>query len=132
MRRKKKKIGRKERRERTRKEKRDSIALRGVSRGPPGQETRGGLDNGKGAEQCVGDICTPGRWRMVLYSTLHSGPEQPKIQTEILGHPLVRSLVCSHHSLVHLLQTARFAGALHCTHLFACSLISLTPSLMGK
>ena len=37
-------------------------------------------------------------------------PEQPKIQTAVLGHPLVRS----HRSLVRLLQTARFAHALRC------------------
>ena len=33
----------------------------------------------------------------------HFGPEQPKIQTEVLGHSLVRSLVRSHRSLPRLL-----------------------------
>ena len=40
---------------------------------------------------------------------MHYGPEQPRIQTEVLGHSLVRSLVRSHRSLT-----------------------SLTPSLVGK
>ena len=31
---------------------------------------------------------------------LHYGPEQPRIQTEVIGHSLVRSLVRSHRSLV--------------------------------
>ena len=48
-----------------------------------------------------------------------------------MGHSLVRLLVHSHCSLIRLLRTARFAGALHCTHLFACSLTSLTPKLVG-
>ena len=43
-----------------------------------------------------------------------------------------RSSVRSHHSLVRLLQTARFARALRCAHLFARSLTSLTSSLVGK
>ena len=38
----------------------------GDSRGPRGQEAWGGLDNGKGADQCISDICTPDRWRMML------------------------------------------------------------------
>ena len=33
---------------------------------------------------------------------VHCGPEQLKIQTEVLGHSLVRSLVRSHRSLVEL------------------------------
>ena len=53
---------------------------------------------------------------------LHRGPEQPVKQTEVLGHSLVRSLVRSHRSLVRLLRTTRFA----------CSLTSLTPSLVGQ
>ena len=46
-----------------------------------------------------------------------------------------RSSVClhrSHRSLVRLLRTARFACALRFAHLFARSLTSLTPSLVGK
>ena len=35
-----------------------------------------------------------------LYSTLHYGPEQPRIQTEVLGHSLIHSLVCLHRSLI--------------------------------
>ena len=41
---------------------------------------------------------------------MHCGPEQPKIQTEVLGHSLVPLLVCSHCSLVRLL--AYFAHSL--------------------
>ena len=57
------------------------------------------------------------------------GRKQPRIQTEVLGHSLVRSLVCSHCSLVCLLWTARFTRALHCTHSFA---RSLAPLLVGQ
>ena len=39
---------------------------------------------------------------------VHCGPEKPRIQTEVLGHSLVRL----HRSLVCLLRTARFARAL--------------------
>ena len=55
-----------------------------------------------------------------------------QIQTEVLGHSLVRSLVRSHRSLARLLRTARFARALRCAHSFARSLTSLTPLLVGK
>ena len=63
---------------------------------------------------------------------VHYGPEHARIQTEVLGHSLVRSLVRSHRSIVRLLRTARFARALRCAHSFARSLTSLTPSLVGK
>ena len=43
-----------------------------------------------------------------------------------------RSSVRSHRSLVRWLRTARFATALRCAHLFACSFTSLTPTLVGK
>ena len=46
----------------------------------------------------------------------------------VLGHSLVRSLVCSHHSLIRLLRTARFARALRCAHSFARSLTHSLPS----
>ena len=36
------------------------------------------------------------------------------------------------HPFVRLLRTARFALALRCAHSFACSLTSLTPSLVGQ
>merc|ERR1712136_322498 len=62
----------------------------------------------------------------------HYGRKQPRIQTEVLGHSLVRSLVPSHRSLVRLLRTARFARALRCAHSFARSLTSLTHSLVIK
>ena len=65
-------------------------------------------------------------------SQAHYGPKQPRIQTEVLGHSLVRSLVRSHRSLVRLLRTASFARALHCAHSFARSLTLLTPSLVGQ
>ena len=35
-----------------------------------------------------------------LCSALHSGPDQPRIQTEVLGQPLPRSLIRLHCSLV--------------------------------
>ena len=40
----------------------------------------------------------------------------------VLGHLLLRSLVCSLRSLICLLRTARFIRALRCAHSFACSL----------
>ena len=49
----------------------------------------------------------------LVSSAFHCGPEQPRIQTEVLGH-----------SLVHLL--------VRCAHSFARSLTSLTRSLVGK
>ena len=39
--------------------------------------------------------------------TLHGGLEHQKIGTLVLGNLLVRSLVRSHHSLIHLLRTPR-------------------------
>ena len=65
-------------------------------------------------------------------SPSHCGPEQPKTQTEVLGHTLVRLLVRSHRSLVRLLRTTCFAHALCCAHSFARSLTLLTPSLVGE
>ena len=50
------------------------------------------------------------------------------------ARPFARSLVRSfafHRSLVCLLRTARYTRAFRCVNLFACSLTSLTPSLMG-
>ena len=49
---------------------------------------------------------------------------QAKIQTEVLGHSLVYTLVCSH-------RFPCFGGALRCAHLFACSLTLLTPLFVG-
>ena len=60
---------------------------------------------------------------------MHYGPEQPRIQTEVLGHSLVRSLIRSQRSLVFLLRTAHFA-ALSC--LLARSLHSLPCSWESK
>ena len=62
---------------------------------------------------------------------LHCGPDQPRIQNEVLGHSLIHLLVRLHRSLVRLLRTGRFACALRCAHSFARSLTSLT-SLVGK
>ena len=45
-----------------------------------------------------------------------------KSTRRVLGHLLLRSLVCSHRSLNCLLCTARFAHALRCAHSFAHSL----------
>ena len=52
----------------------------------------------------------------------HSGPEHERIQTEILGQSLVRSLIRTHRSLVCLLRTTRFARALCCAPWLARSL----------
>ena len=93
---------------------------------------------------CQTFICIAARWagcaplallenhNVGCKSTRHYGRKQPRIQTVVLGHSLVRSLVPSHRSLVRLLRTARFARALRCAHSFARSLTSLTPSLVGK
>ena len=60
---------------------------------------------------------------------VHSGPEQPRIQTAKLGHSLVRLLVRSHCLLVRLLRTARFARALRCAYSLARSLAHFVHSL---
>ena len=60
----------------------------------------------------------------------HSEPERARIQTEVLGHSLVHSLVRLHSSLLWLLRTNRFARALHNAHSLARSLTSLTPELV--
>ena len=72
---------------------------------------------------------------------LHSGPDQPRTQTAVMGHWLVCLLIHLHRSLICLLRPAhfacllycaQFACALHCAHSFARSLTSLTPSLVGQ
>ena len=60
--------------------------------------------------------CTLGRMKM-------------KSTRRVLGHLLLRSFVESHHSLIRLLRTARFARALRCAHSFA---HSLTRSLRSS
>ena len=52
----------------------------------------------------------------------HCGSELPRIQTEVLGHSLVRWLVRSHGSFICLLRTACSASALHRVHSLARSL----------
>ena len=49
-------------------------------------------------------------------------------KTEVLGHMLDHSLVCSNRSLICLLCTACFVCMLHCSHLFARSLAHSLPS----
>ena len=49
----------------------------------------------------------------------HCGLEQTRIETLVLGHSLVRSLVRSHRSLVRLLHTTCYARALRCTNSLA-------------
>ena len=63
----------------------------------------------------------PSQTRRILCHLMHYGRQQPRIQIEVLGHLLVRSLVRSHRSLAPLTRTA---------HSFTCSglLASLTPS----
>ena len=39
---------------------------------------------------------------LIILLTVHRGAEQPRIQTEVHGHLLVRSLIRSHRSLVEL------------------------------
>ena len=46
------------------------------------------------------------------HCAIHSDSEIPVIGTLKMGHSLIRSLICSHRSLVRLLRTARFAHAL--------------------
>ena len=53
---------------------------------------------------------------IISHDAEHCGPEPPRILTEVLGHSLVRSIVCSHRSLICLLRTTRFARALRCAH----------------
>ena len=55
----------------------------------------------------------------------HCGPDQPKTQTEVLGHLLVRLLIRSYHSLILLLRTA-------CSARVLCYALFLTPSLLGQ
>ena len=55
-----------------------------------------------------------------------------KIGMLVMRNLLTRSLVRSHRSLLRLLRTTHFARALRCAHLFAHSLTSLTPSLVGQ
>ena len=57
---------------------------------------------------------------ITAYITPHCGPEQPKIQSEVLGDSLVRSLIRLHRSLVRLLRSARFARSFaHFAHSLA-------------
>ena len=63
-----------------------------------------------------------------FFTAVHCCSEQSKIGTWVLGHSLVRSLVCLHHSLIRLLRPACFACAPRCTHSFARSLRSLPSS----
>ena len=58
---------------------------------------------------------------------LHYGPEQPRIQAQGLGYPLIHSLAPLTHTLTHTL--IRFARPLHCTQLFAPLPIHSLPSL---
>ena len=59
----------------------------------------------------------------------HYGPEQPKIQAKVLGHSLVRLLVCLHSSLLCLLRFACFIRALRCVHSFT---RLLPPDIVGN
>ena len=52
-----------------------------------------------------------------------------KSTRRVLGHPLLRSLARSHHSLIRFLRTARFARALRSAHSFV---HSLTNSLRSS
>ena len=49
--------------------------------------------------------------------TFHYGSEQPRIKTNVLDHSPVRTVVCSHCSLICLLRTACFTCELCCAHL---------------
>ena len=68
--------------------------------------------------------------RPTFHAPFHYGWEQPRIQTEVLGHSLIRSLVCSHRSLFCLLRPAYFAHTLRCIPSFTRSLTSITSSLI--
>ena len=59
------------------------------------------------------------------------GPEQQRIQTEVLGHSLVRLLICLHRSLVHsaLLASLARSAVLTCSfthfaHSLACGTVN--------
>ena len=52
---------------------------------------------------------------------------------KVLGHSLVRSLIHSHRTLIHILRPARFAHALCGAHSFVRLLAhTLAPKLMEK
>ena len=53
----------------------------------------------------------------------HFGPEQVRIQTWVLGHLLVHSLVCSHRSVIRMHRADSFAHSL---------IHSITPELVGQ
>ena len=54
---------------------------------------------------------------------VHCGSEQPKTQTEVLGHSLIHFYICSSHSLICLLRSTCFALALRCARLLGYSLL---------
>ena len=60
-------------------------------------------------------------WGSKTWTTKHSGPEQPKIRTQVLGHTFIHLLALLPHSLAPhcVFHTAHFAHTLRCTHSFA-------------
>ena len=75
---------------------------------------------------------SPFNWKRTvqLFEGGHYGRKQPRTQTEVQGHSLVRSLVCLLALLACFARTLCFA--LRCAHSFARLLTSLTPSLVGQ
>ena len=69
-------------------------------------------------------LCMPLADRFVKMG-MHCGPDQPRIQTEVLGLLLVRLLVRLHCSLICLFRTTCFARVLCCAHSLARPLCSL-------
>ena len=57
-----------------------------------------------------------------FFPSRHYGSEQRGIETKVLGHSLVPSLICLHRSLICLLCPACFVCTLPCVHSYACSL----------
>ena len=68
-------------------------------------------------------------WTFVTPALWSKTAKNKDCSTRPLARLFARSM---YHSLVCFLQTARFARALRCAHLFARSLISLTFELVGK
>ena len=70
----------------------------------------------------------------VILLAVHYGPEQPRIQNEVLGHSLVRSLALLTHSLARsahsfawyalIASLTRSAALTHFAHSLACGTVN--------
>ena len=66
---------------------------------------------------------------LYIRRSTHYGSVKPRIETKALGHLLVRLLLRSRRSLIHLLCTVCFARSLRCAHSSTSSLAHSLPSL---